>query len=234
MPANLRGRDLVNAVAAGQPRQVVETEVIGLGSRVAPPGLEQADRIRAHVGPEALVRALGVHVGGEILVPVHVRHGQVSGQQVEQGGDVGGALDRGVSAQRENAAPGPADVAEQQLEDGGGADVLHADGVLGPADAVDERRGAVGARILRHELADPGERVRRHAAGLLDHLRGVAREMPLQHLEHAPRRGERLVPVRVPVRRGAARAVRLPASRLAHLPMRGPAVVSVVSSALLS
>ena len=47
-------------------------------------------------------------------------------------------------------APDSAETArlrEQQLEDGGGADVLHADGVLSPADTVDERRGAVGARI---------------------------------------------------------------------------------------
>ena len=34
---DLRDHGLVGAVAAGQPRQVVETEVIGLGSRVAPP-----------------------------------------------------------------------------------------------------------------------------------------------------------------------------------------------------
>ena len=58
------------------------------------------------------------------------------------------------------------------------------------------------------------ERVRRHAADLLDHLRGVAGEVPLQHLEHAPGVLQRLVPVRVGVRRGPAGTVRLAASRL--------------------
>src|SRR4029077_13067166 len=120
---------------------------------------------------------------------------------------------------------GPADVAEQQLEDGSGADVLRADRVLRPADAVDEGRGPFGARIFRHQLADPREDFRRYPAGLLDHLRRVAGEMPLQHLEDAPRVLQCLVPVRVPVRRGAAGAVRLAARGLADLAVRGPVVL---------
>jgi hypothetical protein len=49
--------------------------------------------------------------------------------------------------------------------------------------------------------------------------------MPLQHLEDAPRVLQRLVPVRVPVRRGAAGAVRFAAASLANLPVRGPVVL---------
>jgi hypothetical protein len=130
-----------------------------------------------------------------------------------------------VAAQGQDAAAGPADVAEQQLENGGGPDVLRADRVLRPADAVDEGRGSFGARIFRHQLADPREDLRRHPARLLDHVRRVAGEMPLQYLEDAPGVLQRLVPVRVPVRRGAAGAVRLAAASLAYLLMRGPVVL---------
>ena len=38
------------------------------------------------------------------------RHPQIAGKQVEQRGDIGGALDAGVSAQRHDSAAGPADV----------------------------------------------------------------------------------------------------------------------------
>src|SRR6185437_482462 len=131
--------------------------------------------------------------------------------------------------QREDAAAGPADVAEQQLEDGRGADVLRADRVLRPADAVDEGRGPFGSRVLRQQLADPRESLRRYPAGLLDHVRGVAGEVPLQHLEHASRMLQRLVAVRVAVRRSAAGAVRLAAAGLADLALRGPVVLLRVS-----
>src|SRR3989442_1041997 len=43
---------------------------------------------------------------------------------------------------------GPADVAEQQLEQRAAADHLHGVGVLGPGHRVGERAGAVAARVL--------------------------------------------------------------------------------------
>src|SRR3989442_6847347 len=49
-----------------------------------------------------------------------------------QGREVGRALDSGVAAHRHDAAPRPADVAEQQLQDTRRADHLHTRGVLGP------------------------------------------------------------------------------------------------------
>ena len=41
---------------------------------------------------------------------------QVTGQDVVKRGDVGGALDGGMATQRQHAAPGPADITEQQLQ----------------------------------------------------------------------------------------------------------------------
>ena len=55
-------------------------------------------------------------------------------------------------------------------------------------------------------------RSRGNAADLFDHLRGVAGEVPLQHLEHAPRMLQRVVGVRRRVGGGAAGAVGFAAS----------------------
>ena len=79
-----------------------------------------------------------------------------------------------MAAQRHDAAAGPADVAEQQLDDRGGADVLDADRVLGPADRVAEGAGPLAAGVLAERLGDLEEGLLRHAADLLDHLRRVA------------------------------------------------------------
>ena len=140
---------------------------------------------------------------------VRVRHRDVAGQQVEQRRDVGGALDRGVPAQRQDAAARAADVAQQQLQDRRGADVLHADGVLGPADRVAERGRALASRVLGDRLAYLAEQLRRDAADLLDHLGRVAGEVPLQHLEHAARMLQRLVALRL-ARRASGRRSRAP------------------------
>ena len=120
----------------------------------------------------------------------------------------------GVPAQRQDPAARAADVAEQHLQDRRGADVLHADGVLRPADAVDERRGPVPAGVLGDQLADLLEDVLRDAADPLHHLRRVAREVPLEHLEDAARVLQRLVASAGCAARGrAAGAVRLAACR---------------------
>ena len=89
---------------------------------------------------------------------------------------------------RARATPGsrrrPADVAEQQLDDGGGADVLHAHRVLRPPDGVAERRCALATRVGAQGPAHREELRLGHAAHLFDHRRRVAREVPVQHLEH--------------------------------------------------
>ena len=94
-----------------------------------------------------------------LVVRVRVRHRDVAGEDVVQRRDVGRALDRRVAAQREDAAAGAADVAEQQLDDRRGADDLHADRVLRPADRVADRRRALAARVAAQRLGDGHELV---------------------------------------------------------------------------
>src|SRR3712207_2809036 len=90
-------------------------------------------------------------------------------------------------------------------------DVLRTDGVLGPADGVHPGRRPLSAAVRGHPLGDLEERLLLHAAGLGDHLRRVAGEVPLEDLEDAPRVLQRLVPLGLgPQRRTAgARSVRL-------------------------
>ena len=132
-----------------------------------------------------------------------VRHHQVAGQQVEQRRDVGGALDARVPAQRHDPAAGAAHVAQQRLQDRRRPDVLGAHAVLGPADRVDERRRPVAAAVGGDPLGHLRERLRLDAADLGDHLRRVAGEVPLEHLEDAARVLQRLVALAAsPGRRG--------------------------------
>ena len=56
--------------------------------------------------------------------------------------------------------PGPAHVAEQELDDGRRADVLHAHRVLRPADRVDEGAGALAPRVLAERLGHLAGRAR--------------------------------------------------------------------------
>ncbi len=63
---------------------------------------------------------------------------QVARQEVVERGNVGRALDGGVTPQGQDPAPRAAHVSQQRLHDAGCADVLHADGVLGPAHGVGE------------------------------------------------------------------------------------------------
>ncbi len=116
---------------------------------------------------------------------LRVRHGHVARKDVEQGRDVGRALDVRVTAKRQDPAAGPAHVPEQELDDRRGADVLDADGVLRPSDRVDERRRALPTRALAERFGHLEELLLRHAADPLHHLRRVAAEVLAQELEHA-------------------------------------------------
>ena len=80
-------------------------------------------------------------------------HRQVAGQDVVERRDVGRALDRRVAAQGQDPAARAADVAQQQLDDRGGADVLHADRVLGPADGVAEARSCARGPSSSHSAS---------------------------------------------------------------------------------
>ena len=81
-----------------------------------------------------------------------------------------------MAAQGHDPAAGTAHVAEQRLQDRRGADVLHADGVLGPAHRVDERVVRSRPEFDVSGSADPGERLRRDAARPPRTISGVYRE----------------------------------------------------------
>jgi hypothetical protein len=69
-PGDLRHDRVVGAVIACQARQIVEAEVVALGGRRSPPGLQQADRVVAHVAPEPLARRVAIDERVERLVGV--------------------------------------------------------------------------------------------------------------------------------------------------------------------
>src|SRR5204862_7171686 len=103
-----------------------------------------------------------------------------------------------------------ADVAQQQLDDRGGADVLHPHRVLSPTDGVAEGARALPPGVVAQRLAHLEELLARDPAGLLDELGGVAREVLAQELVDAARVLEGLVVVRrlAVLQRAPVRAVR--------------------------
>ena len=100
-----------------------------------------------------------------------------------------------MAAHGHDSAARAADVAQQQLEDGGGPDDLHADRLLRPADRIAERGGALPARVLDQRLGDLVELRLGDPADLRHHLRRVAREVLAQELEDAALVLQRLVAV---------------------------------------
>src|SRR5205807_2357409 len=93
--------------------------------------------------------------------------------------------DRGVAAERHDAAARTAEVAEQELQQRAAADDLYAVGVLGPGDRVGERAGPVSTRVRQERLGHLDDLLLRRAADPLHHLRRVAAVVPLEELEHA-------------------------------------------------
>jgi hypothetical protein len=216
----------VDGVLPRQARQMVEAEVVLFGGRIAPVGLQETHRVGLHVAPVAARRGVTLHELLQTGVRVGVGHGDVAGQDVEEGGDIGRALDGRVPPQGHDAAAGPTYVAQEELDDGGGADVLDAVGMLRPSDRVGEGGGPIPARVVAHRIADPQEEVLGDAAHLLNHLRGVAGVVPLQDLEDAAGVLEGLVHLRgLAVLEGAAlRVVGLLAGRPALLAPSGRAL----------
>ncbi len=178
--------------------QIVEGEVVLFRGGVAVHRLQERHRELRRVRPVverlplAGLRWLGRHaveIGLQVLVGGR-GHLEIAGKDVEDPGHVGCALNVGVSAQRIDAAAGASDVAHQQLQHGGGADDLRAEGVLRPADRVDDGGDLLHVAIL----ADGGEHVPRlqklvlrNAGDARNHLRRVARVLLLQQLIDAAR-----------------------------------------------
>src|SRR5207302_5885198 len=101
---------------------------------------------------------------------------EVPGQQVVERRDIGAALDAGVTAQREDAAAGPADVAQQLLEDRRGANDLNADRVLRPGHCVREAGRSIPTRVAKDGFGQLQKTLLTDTADAFDHLRRVARD----------------------------------------------------------
>ena len=123
---------------------------------------------------------LEVRIGG-------IRHFEIAREDVEDAGHVGGALDVGVAAEGVDAASGAADVAEQELQDGRGADGLGGGAVLGESHRVEDGGCLLHVAIFSNGSEEVGgfeELVLRDAGDTLDHLGGVARVVLLEELEN--------------------------------------------------
>src|SRR5438270_8691810 len=165
-----------------------ETVVVVLLGGLAVPGLEQAHHVLWGVGPPTGRAVLHAYVVRELLVvfeDVWLR--QVTRQQVVEGGDIGAALDAGVTPKCEDPAARPADVAQELLEDGRGTNDLDTYRMLGPRHRVGEGGGALPTGVVENRLGYLEKAFRWDAADTLDHIGCVARVVSFENLQHAPR-----------------------------------------------
>src|SRR5205814_3114263 len=105
--------------------------------------------------------------------------------EIKESWNVGRALDRRVATHGHDPAAGAAYVAQQQLQDPGGADDLRSEALLRPTDRVDDRRGPLSTRILGHSLCHLKKEFAGRATDPFDHLGGVAGVVPFEDLEDA-------------------------------------------------
>src|SRR5262245_17703384 len=123
----------------------VIAELVLLGRRLAVHRFKVGNHELRQVRPVTYGYRLG---GDEILervvLPEHRRGIQITLDRMIERRNISRALYRGVAAERHNAGPGTANVAEQKLQQSTGADDLDAVGVLRPGDRVGK-----GSRPLR-------------------------------------------------------------------------------------
>src|SRR5437868_7196159 len=122
---------------AGYARQPVKSEIIFFFCLVAIPGFQEADDVLVKVAPPSRIAAMAVYVLLESVgIALPKWHRQVARQDVVESRNVRRSLNAGVSAERKDASPWPADIAEQKLENAGGTDDLYARRMLCPTDCV--------------------------------------------------------------------------------------------------
>src|SRR5947209_7135956 len=165
---------------------MIETVVVVLLGGLTVPGLEQAHHVLWGIGPPTGRAVLHAYVVRELLVVFEdVWLSQVTGQQVIQGGDVGAALDAGVTAKCKDPTAGPADVAQELLEYRRGANDLDTYRMLGPRHCVGEGGSALPTGVVDNGLSYLEKAFLWDSADTLDHLRCVARVVSLENLQHA-------------------------------------------------
>ena len=191
----LEGRHLgpVAAVVAGDLGPPVVAIVVFDRGVVAVPLLEGGHHELGLVGVVAVGVGLALEPVREGVAVGGVGPLEVGGLLVDQHAHVGCALDVGLAAQRAHAAAGDAHVAAQQLQDGHGAGVLGAVGVLGLAQSVEDGACLAGGAAGAPCGVDGAQVLDVHAADLADLLHGVAGVVLLEDLVHATGVGEGLV-----------------------------------------
>ena len=127
-------------------------------------------------------RQVGLQVSLFLARQVHVTR-----QALRQQAEVGQTLNVGVTAQGVHAAACHPHVAEEQLNHRHGADVLRADGVLRPAQCVQERRGFIRSAGFRNVLADFQEVRFWCPADIFDNFWRIAGNVLLQQIPDAAR-----------------------------------------------
>ena len=92
-----------------------------------------------------------------------------------------------MAAQGHDAAAGTAHISKQQLDDRCRTNALDTGRVLGPSDGIAESAGLLTPGVLGQRVGYFQKQRRRNAASCFHHLGRIAREVPLQNLEHAAR-----------------------------------------------
>ena len=173
-------------------RQPVKAPAVFRRRLVAVEGFHQRDEELRIVAPVVYLafeqrfwragRQIGLQVGLFLARQVHVTR-----QALRQQTKVGQTLDVGVTAQGVNAAACHPHVAEQQLNHRHGADVLRADGVLRPAECIQERRGLIFGAGFGDKLAHLQEVRLRRPTDVFDNLWRIAGHVLFQQVPHAAR-----------------------------------------------
>ncbi len=114
----------------------------------------------------------------------------VTRQEIGHQSQIGQSLDVRVAAQGIHAAAGNADITEQQLHHGAGADDLRTDRMLGPAECVQDSAGARWRRGGCQHLAHFQKFFLRRAAHALHHFRRIAIVVLFHQVEYAARMGQ--------------------------------------------
>ena len=127
-------------------------------------------------------------ISGKILV-VRIRHFEVAGKVIENAGHIGGALNIGVTAQGVNSTARPANIAQEQLDHGSGANDLGAVGMLRPPHGVNNGTDFFGVAFIPNRGEDVGgfqELVFVRPGDLGDIFRRVLRVLLFEQLIDTP------------------------------------------------
>ena len=183
---------LQDVVALIPLRQPVKAPAVFRRGFIAKEGLHHGDEEFRVITPvvHLVLQQRFRRVGGEVGLQISLflaRQRHIARQALRQQPQVGKTLNIGVAAQGVYAAARHAHIAEQQLDHRHGADVLRADGVLRPAQRVQERGGFIVRAGFRDVLADFEEVGFWRSADVFDNFWRIAGNVLLQQVPDAAR-----------------------------------------------